>query len=134
MEHDNKKLEGMLECLMRDEALESPSTDFTTKVMEQVYILETTSVTTYRPLISKRAWLMILLVFTSVVIYVMFNGSSTESQWLANLEVPNFELNLFESLKFQFSKTLSYAVIFLAIMAGIQMTVLKLYFDRRLSL
>jgi len=133
MEQDNKKLEAMLERLMRDEALESPSSDFTTKVMDQVYKLETTSVTSYKPLISKRAWVMIGLVFASLVAYVMLNGSSTESQWLANLELPKFELNLFENLNFQFSKTLSYAAILLAIMIGVQMTVLKSYFDRRLT-
>ena len=133
MEHDNNKLDAMLERLMRDEALESPSDGFTDKVMDKVYALEASSATAYKPLISKRTWLLIAMLFLALVVYVILNGNSAESQWLSTIEVPKFELNLFDNFNFQFSKTLSYGAIFLAVMIGVQMTILKSYFDRRFS-
>jgi hypothetical protein len=133
MDYDNDKIYAMFEGLMRDEILESPSLEFTEKVMEKVYALEASSATDYKPLISKRAWMAIVFVFVSLVVYVMLNGNTSESQWLANLKIPKFELNVMDKLNIQLSKTFSYAVIFLAVMIGVQVTVLKSYFDRRLS-
>ena len=118
---------------MQDDVLESPSVDFTEKVMDKVYAIEASSATIYKPLISKRTWVLIGMIFLSLVVYIVLNGNSPESQWLTDLELPSYELNLLENLNFQFSKTLSYGAIFLAVMIGVQMTVLKSYFDRRLS-
>ncbi|WP_115461602.1 hypothetical protein [Winogradskyella aurantiaca] len=133
MEHDNEKLDAMLERLMRDEALESPSVNFTDKVMDKVYAIETSTVTAYKPLISKRVWLLIVLSFTFLVAFVMLNNGSADGQWLSSFELPRPEFTLFDNINFQLSGTFKYAVLFLAIMIGVQMTVIKSYFGRRLT-
>ena len=133
MEHDNEKLDAMLERLMRDEALESPSVNFTDKVMDKVYGIESSTVTVYKPLISKRVWLLIALSFVVLVAFVMLNNGSTDSQWLASLEVPRPEVTLFDNINFQLSGTFKYAVLFLAVMIGVQMTVIKSYYGRRFT-
>ena len=133
MEHDNEKLDAMLERLMRDEALESPSVNFTDKVMDKVYGIESSTVTVYKPLISKRVWLLIALSFVVLVAFVMLNNGSTDSQWLSSLEVPRPEFTLFDNINFQLSGTFKYAVLFLAVMIGVQMTVIKSYFGRRFT-
>lgn len=133
MGHDNEKLEAMLERLMKDDALESPSAGFTDKIMDKVYAIEASSATVYQPLISKRAWLIIVLSFLAVITYVLFNTSSSDNQWLSNLNLQTPEFNLFDNIKFQLSETFKYGVLFLAIMIGVQMTVLKTYFGRRIS-
>lgn len=133
MEHDNEKLDAMLERLMRDEALESPSVNFTDKVMDKVYGIESSTVTVYKPLISKRVWLLIALSFVVLVAFVMLNNGSTDSQWLSSLEVPRPEFTLFDNINFQLSGTFKYAVLFLAVMIGVQMTVIKSYYGRRFT-
>ena len=133
MEHDNEKLDAMLERLMRDEALESPSVNFTDKVMDKVYGIESSTVTVYKPLISKRVWLLIALSFVVLVAFVMLNNGSTDSQWLSSLELPRPEFTLFDNINFQLSETFKYAVLFLAVMIGVQMTVIKSYFGRRFT-
>ncbi len=133
MEHDNEKLDAMLERLMRDEALESPSVNFTDKVMDKVYGIESSTVTVYKPLISKRVWLLIALSFVVLVAFVMLNNGSTDSQWLSSLELPRPEFTLFDNINFQLSGTFKYAVLFLAVMIGVQMTVIKSYFGRRFT-
>jgi len=134
MEHDNEKLDAMLERLMRDEALESPSVNFTDKVMDKVYAIEASEVTVYKPLISRRIWLIIGLVLGALFTYILINGSTTENQWFNNFNRLNVDWSLVEGFDFQFSKTLSYAALLLALMVGVQVTVLKTYFDRRLSI
>ena len=133
MEHDNEKLDAMLERLMRDEALESPSVNFTDKVMDKVYGIEASTVTVYKPLISIRVWLLIALSFVVLVAFVMLNNGSTDSQWLSSLELPRPEFTLFDNINFQLSETFKYAVLFLAVMIGVQMTVIKSYFGRRFT-
>ena len=133
MEHDNEKLDAMLERLMRDEALESPSVNFTDKVMDKVYGIESSTVTVYKPLISKRVWLLIALSFVVLVAFVMLNNGSTDSQWLSSLELPRPEFTLFDNINFQLSGTFKYAVLFLAVMIGVQMTVIKSYYGRRFT-
>lgn len=133
MEHDNEKLDAMLERLMRDEALESPSVNFTDKVMDKVYGIEASTVTVYKPLISIRVWLLIALSFVVLVAFVMLNNGSTDNQWLSSLELPRPEFTLFDNINFQMSGTFKYAVLFLAVMIGVQMTVIKSYFGRRFT-
>jgi hypothetical protein len=77
--------------------------------------------------------LVIALIFLSLIAYVLFNGSSTEGIWLSKLQMPKFELNIFENLDLQFSKTLTYGAVFLAVMITVQMTVLKSFFEKKMS-
>ena len=134
MEHENEKLDTMLERLMRDEGLESPSFDFTNKVMDKVFALEVNSTLVYKPLISKKAWFLMGLTFLAIIIYVLLNGSGEGSEWLSRINLSNYQFNLFKNFNFELSKTLSYGIVLFAVMIGVQVTLLKSYFDKRISI
>ena len=133
MEHEDQKLEAMIERLLRDETLESPSLEFTDKVMQKIHVMEGSPSTLYKPLISWKVWLLIGLLFISMVTYVIYNGNSSESQWLKFLEIPNLSLDLFAKLNVRLSEALKYGTLLFTVMIGVQLVVLKSYFDRRLS-
>lgn len=133
MEHDDDKFEVIFDRLMREEPLESPSFDFTDKVMDKVYALESESSIVYQPPISKRAWFIIGTCFAAFFAYVLINGSAEGNQWFDNFDVSNIKWLVFEDFEFQFSKILSHALISLALMVGIQVTVLKSYFNNRMT-
>lgn len=137
MEHENEKLEAMLEQLMRDDVLESPSANFTHKVMDEVYAIEesSSSVFQYKPLISKKAWWVIAIVFTVLIAYIWTRGgASTEPTLLSSVQLPKFNYSVLDNLNWQLTGAFKYGAIFFAVMILVQMTVLKSYFDRRLSI
>lgn len=137
MEHENEKLEAMLEQLMRDDVLESPSANFTHKVMDEVYAIEesSSSVFQYKPLISKKAWWVIAIVFTVLIAYIWTSGgASTEPTLLSSVQLPKFNYSVLDNLNWQLTGAFKYGAIFFAVMILVQMTVLKSYFDRRLSI
>ena len=137
MEHENEKLETMLEQLLRGDVLESPSANFTHKVMNEVYAIEesSSSVFQYKPLISKRAWWVIAIVFTALIAYIWTSGgASTESSLLYSVQLPKFNYSVLDNLKWQLTGAFKYGAIFFIIMILVQMTVLKSYFDKRFSI
>lgn len=133
MEFKDEQLEAMLERLMRDEAIETPSDDFTDKVMDRVQTLANGSSITYRPLISKWVWVLIVLVFTGLIAIISLNSSGGGGEWLSRLNVSDFQFQLFENIHFEFSKTFTYGSILLGVMMLVQATMLKSYFNNRMS-
>lgn len=102
----------MLKQWMQELPLESPSSDFTTKVMGQ--IRGKSLVTEYKPLISKTAWVIIGLLIIGAVLWLYFNPSSNmmPEEQLSILDGLQFK-NPFEAL--QLSRTSLYAIAFLAL-------------------
>jgi hypothetical protein len=133
MEHDDQKLEAMIERLVQDDILESPSLDFTEKVMHKIQALETSSSTLYKPLISRNTWLLIAFLFMSLVAYIILNANPSEGQWLSFVEVPELNFDLFDHFKVDLSASLKYGALLLTVLIGVQITVIKTYFDRDLS-
>ena len=133
MEHDNDKLEAIFDRLMREEPLESPSFDFTDKVMDKVYTLKSESSIVYQPPISKKVWFIIGACFVLMCTYIVINGSAAGNQWYNNFGISSVQWYIFEGVEFQFSKILNHALILLAVMIGIQVTVLKSYLNKRLT-
>ena len=67
----------VLSSLLKKNSLEIPSSDFSIKIMTKV---NTYSVTDYKPIISKKGWNIIFLLFTSFVIYaLLFNPTTTQN-------------------------------------------------------
>lgn len=72
--------------------LNSPSSDFTLKVMSRVYAEATVKpkpvLTDYKPVISKKAWIIIISAFVLLMVYIMSTAQSTpqsEGGFLSNL-------------------------------------------------
>lgn len=133
MEKDDKRIEDLVNKLMEADALEQPSFDFTDKVMAQVETLSDSSITTYKPLIPKSVFYAITAGFLVLVGYVLFNGSSSSESLTEKYNIAQDYQNLFQSISFDFSSTLMYSILFLAVMVSIQIPLLKHYVNNRLS-
>lgn len=59
-------IEKLVDKSMKKIELESPSLDFTKNVMTQIDALEKSSITSYKPLISKPMWFVIFTVAVNI--------------------------------------------------------------------
>lgn len=128
---ENKNLEKFTSKLMHDDELNSPSTDFTNIIMAKVEVLEKQKVLEYRPLISKKVWLLICTTFISVLAYLTLFGNLTKSKWMDYFDF-DFSLNLLPELSF--SNTTIYATTIVSIGFLVQIFMLKNYYNKRLSI
>jgi hypothetical protein len=132
MEADDKKIEAFIDKLMSADSLEQPSIDFTANVMSKVEAISNSTATVYKPLISKQVWILIVATFLALVGYVIFNEPSTSSGLLERFDLSGVS-NPLENISFNFSKTLMYAMVLMAVMFSVQIPILKHYFNNRMS-
>jgi hypothetical protein len=128
-ENVNKHIEALVDKAMKDSALEAPSFDFTSKVMQQVTATSKSIATVYEPLISKKGWFMVCASVLALVAYVFITEGSQGDTWLHTIDT-----NVISKLKFsnpfsgfKLSTTTMYAIVMLVAMLFIQ------YFDKRLE-
>ena len=131
MKENDKNVEQFIEKVMKETSLEMPSFDFTSKVMAQV-ALEQSKTITYKPLISKTTWMALFTGIAAVLAYAFFGGSP-ENKLDINISaffserIPGFIPNL------HFSDVTTYSVLIIAVMALVQIQLLKHYFDKRVA-
>ena len=129
--NEDKQLEKLVDHMMKDSILDTPSSDFTFKVMSQVLATKTSDATTYKPLISKPVFTAIFTGLAVLIVYVLLNGNSQSNNSFLHLNynlLPNF--NPVET--FRFSEITTYSVVLTTIMLFIQIPLLKNYFDRKI--
>ncbi|RIA10363.1 hypothetical protein OE09_2218 [Flavobacteriaceae bacterium MAR_2010_72] len=124
----NKDIEHVVDKLMKDASLESPSVDFTSKVMHQVSVTSKSNVTVYKPLIPKNILIALFALTLGWIGYSMFIGETIEINWLEKLNF-NKVSSLFSGIKI--SQTTMYTLLMFAVMLGIQTPILKRYLDKR---
>jgi hypothetical protein len=132
MEKDDKKIEFFIDRLMSSGGLEQPTKNFTENIMLKVDAVSESSAIVYKPLISKSVWFLIFGTFIVLVASLYLNEPIANNGWLNKIEWPNLSLNSIPNFSFNFSETAMYAFAFLAIMIGIQIPLLKYYFNKRL--
>lgn len=74
-ENNKKRIDTFLQKYIQEIPLESPSKDFTKNLMEVLTKEETTKVTAYTPLISKKGWgiiASIIAIFSTVVVFIPY--------------------------------------------------------------
>ncbi len=133
MKQDDKKIEDIIDKLMRDDSLEQAPLNFTDNVMSKVEKLNASTVTVYKPLIPKYIWWLIATGFLGLVVYLFFNDSSNTSSLSERYNLPEISLQSLEGLSFELSSTLMYATLLLALMVSVQIPLLKHYFNKRLT-
>lgn len=133
MEKDEKRIEAFVDKLMANDTLEQPTLDFTDNVMSKVESISNSIATVYKPLIPKSVWFVIIASFVALVGYIYLKEPVTSSGWLDRFNLSNTAINPLENVAFNFSKTLMYAVVLLAIMVSIQVPLLKHYFNKRMA-
>lgn len=127
-EHKNKHIDHFVEKVMKSSTLETPSFDFTTKVMSQITVTSKSTVTVYKPLISKTVWGILVLLTVGVVVFSVFSKDTTTFGWFDKLDLSRV-FNLFSGVKI--SQTAMYSVMMFAVMLCIQIPLLKHYFNKR---
>lgn len=128
----DKQLEEIVDKLMNETSLEKPSLDFTAKVMSQVYAADTSTATLYKPLISKRSWLIIFGIIILLLVYLVSNGNEQSDNWLKLANFSEINNSIIKSFTgFKFSAITIYAVVLSTIMLFIQITFLNHYFNKR---
>ncbi|MEL1253944.1 hypothetical protein AAEO57_09160 [Flavobacterium sp. DGU38] len=131
MRESDKDIEQLIDRMMAEEKLQSPSIDFTSKIMAEVLILEKKKLKTYKPLISKPVWISIGIALAFLVIYTS----------LFSVSESNFKIDEIGKLYsdkiatvfsgIHFSKNFLYAILIVPLMILIQVGVLKNYFDKK---
>ncbi len=134
MESNEKKIETFIDKLMANETLEQPSVDFTDKIMSKVESISNSTTTVYKPLISKSVWLLIGVSFVVLVGYIYLKEPVASSGWLDRFNLSDISINPLQSVTYEFSKTLMYAMALLVIMMSIQIPLLKQYFNKRMAI
>ncbi|WP_323788098.1 hypothetical protein [Psychroserpens sp.] len=136
-ENADKHLDDLSRKVIGKSAVESPSFDFTQRIMTQIKALNTAKATTYVPLISKRIWLLIALGVVAIVGYSIVKAPDSKSSWLKDLSLNQMQ---FPSIEFpnpfagqDFSQITVYATLFMLLMLCIQIPLLKQYFNKRLE-
>jgi hypothetical protein len=125
---EDKTTEKWLDNLMKDSLLESPSPDFTSKVMLRVQATKTESATIYKPLLSKSFWITLLLCFTGLFIFLINNESIASK---SRFQFPDFSLSYTNA--FEFSRITVYAVVFSTVFFLIQISLLNKYFTKQIK-
>ena len=133
MEKDEKRIEVFVDKLMSNETLEHPALDFTDKVMSKVNAISNSTVTVYKPLIPKFIWYVIIGGFLTLVGYVYLKEPVINKVWYNRIDFSHISLNQFGDISFDFSSTLMYAVVLMALMVSIQVPLLKHYFNKRMA-
>ncbi|HEX9826230.1 MAG TPA: hypothetical protein VGA80_06495 [Flavobacteriaceae bacterium] len=127
-ENTNKHLDHFIDKVMKSSTLETPSFDFTSKVMSQITATSKNTVTIYKPLFSKTAWGILILLTAGIVGFSVFSKDNTTLGWLDQLDFSRVS-NVFSGIKI--SQTAMYSLMMFAVMLFIQIPLLKHYFNKR---
>jgi len=128
--NEDKHIEKLIDHIMKDQTLESPSFDFTSKIMSQVIATKTSNVTVYKPLISKSVLIGIIAGIIALVSYGILYGNPKPSRWTNSFYfILLYNINFSDS--FHMSKTATYSIVLTSLFLLIQISFLKNYFDKK---
>ncbi|MFH6992732.1 hypothetical protein [Flavobacterium sp. FlaQc-48] len=131
MKESDKNIENLIDKMMAETTLESPSFDFTSKIMSQVLVAEKSKIKTYKPLISKTTWIFIGISVIALTLYSVYSNNDISNSETAQVYLDKAS-DLFSGI--HFSKNLLYALLVVPFMVLIQIGVLKNYFDKKYEL
>lgn len=131
MKENDNGIEKLIEKMMAEEKLQSPSIDFTSKIMAEVLILEEKKRTVYKPLISKSVWISVGMALAFLVIYISLFSVSENNFKIDIIEKSYYDkiTGIFSGI--HFSKNILYAILIVPFMILVQVGVLKHYFDKK---
>ena len=128
---EDKNIEKLVENMMRESYLETPSFDFTSRVMSEVLSAQKSKSLIYKPVISKKAWFVIFGGIIALFTFLSLNMNTSSSAF-------NFKVSLFSFDKFfkpisdmQISPVTTNVVLLAIVMLFIQIFLLKNYFTRK---
>jgi hypothetical protein len=133
--NEDKNMAQYVRVVIKEMPLESPSHDFTAKVMANVLAIEKSKATVYKPLISKTGWILIFGGIIAAIGYFILNdGTPVEGQaWWFDHRAKDFIKTFGEVHLFQFPQTTINVIVVSTILILLQITLLKNYLDKRLA-
>jgi hypothetical protein len=130
MKENDKNIENLIDKMMADSSLQSPSIDFTSRIMSQVLVVERSKIKAYKPLISKQIWTLVIVALVVCIYYtIMTNGNydlRTNDLYTQKIS------NLFAGI--HISKNSLYAMLIVPVMILIQIPLLKNYYYKKYQL
>lgn len=130
---ENKKLEELTDCLFEQLPLESPSIDFTQKVMQRLETSKAKSSLVYRPLIPKKLLLTIYAIIAILLVVLVFTIDFQTNSMIREFDYSKYLEKLsFEIPRIEVSKTVLYGILALGVMLMIQLTLLKNQLGKRI--
>jgi hypothetical protein len=131
MKESDKNIENLIEKMMADNSLESPSIDFTSKIMSQVLAVQENKIKVYKPLISKQIWVLIIGALIALTSCAFLFGNTAYDIKIDESYTAKFS-DLFSGI--HISKSILYAILVVPFMILIQIGVLKNYFNKKYQL
>ena len=128
---EDKNIEKLVENMMRESSLETPSFDFTSRVMSEVLSAQKSKSLIYKPVISKKAWFVIFGGIIALFTFLILNRNTSSLAF-------NFKVSIFSFDKFfkpisamQISPVIANVVLLAIVMLFIQIFLLKSYFNKK---
>lgn len=128
---EDKNIEKLVENLIAETSVESPSVEFTAKVMSGIYAVERNKIFMYKPVISKRAWFIIFGIIAALFAFLIFNTQLTSAGSNFNLTFFNLDKFVKPFFGIEISSMTANVIVVATIMVFIQIFVLKTYLNKR---
>lgn len=128
--NEDKLLTELVDSIMKDSILDSPSTDFTSKVMSKALVTKSNKAFVYKSLIPKSVFMLYIVCFVSLMLYLLIDGNNQTNNWLDFSFLNSIYTNQITSL-LSFSKITMYAVVLATLMLLMQIVFLKKYFENQ---
>ncbi len=132
-----EELDAFAKKYIKEVEVETPSIDFTNTIMQSILKVENTALYKATPLISKKAWFIVLGTLLTLLFIPFKSSENTESvldkvgySYLPSLEIPNF----LGDISLSVSTTTIYSFVFLAILVLVQVHFLKSHFAKNIDL
>ena len=134
MQDTEQHLDKLAKKVMQSSTLESPTLDFTANIMAKVKASGINHVTVYKPLISKRTWLIVAVLILGGLAYGIF-GNIEGLGWVDKVDLSVISNNkVTEAISgITISKTLMYAIGVCGLVFFIQIPMMKYYMNKRLE-
>ncbi|CAD0005657.1 hypothetical protein [Flavobacterium chungangense] len=128
MKENDKEIENLIEKMMAENTLESPSADFTSNLMSHILVAEKAKIKPYKPLISISTWIFIGIALAVLVLYNIFFAGAEN-----NIEIGKSYTDKISATVsgIHISKTTLYAILIVPFMILVQVGVLKNYFNKK---
>lgn len=127
---EDKHIENLIHEMMKNQTLETPSFDFTSKVMNKVVANQKSKAFEYKPLISKQAIFIILSLLIILISYALLQGTTGSSKWSIPLNFGFLYKNNISGM-FSFSKITTYSAVLGTLMLFAQITFLRNHFNHK---
>lgn len=133
-ENKEKQLDDFVKKVVKTAGLETPSDQFTQSIMSKIIAQSADSaVTHYKPLISKRSWLVLCAIALLLLAYVIFGNLDLDVSWLPSMDMMATDnigfINTLSNLRLP--NTLLYSLAGLTIFIYIQIVFLKKHLESR---